>query len=133
MALESTLSARGDTLRLDISDRSSQMPIATVAYPIVGLPFTSCTESGTDTQTCTLPTLVGGVTLALFPESEYRIERGASALSIVGNTVPLITYAKSSGLSLAPGTRLMSRPEYSYGHMVADIESGGDVIGRILV
>lgn len=75
MAIDTSLSARGAFLRLEVSDSASSSNIAQVAYPLVGLPFSICTESGAETDLCRLPTEDGGITLAVFPESEYRLEK----------------------------------------------------------
>ena len=75
MAIDTSLSARGAFLRLEISDSASASNIAQVAYPLVGLPFSICSESGSESNLCGLPTEDGGITFALFPENEYRLEK----------------------------------------------------------
>ena len=133
MAIETTLSARWAFLRLEIADSASHSNIAQVAYPLTGLPFSSCTESGAETNICKLPTENGGITFALFPESEYRLESGGESVSIIENTTPLISYTKSTGLFLAPGITLLARPDYSFGRLVADIQYSGESIGRLIL
>jgi hypothetical protein len=133
MAIETTLSARWAFLKLEISDSASASPIGQVGYPVLNLPLSTCTESGSSTNLCSLPGGDEGIVFTLFPESDYRTEKWGSSMSIVENTEAIMSYTQERWLALSPGISLIPRKEYSAWHLTADIEYLGEVIGRMLV
>lgn len=65
-----------------------------------GLPFSTCIESGSETNNCSLPTNNGGVTFVLFPESDYRFEKDGTSMSIIDDITPRISYTQADGIRL---------------------------------
>lgn len=55
MAIDTSISVRASLLQLEVSDTTTDTPIASVGYPILGLPVQSCIEDHADTNTCPLP------------------------------------------------------------------------------
>jgi hypothetical protein len=133
MAIATVLSPRWAYLSLEVRDSASETYIADISYPLIGLPLSVCTESGTETHLCGSSPSEWGITFALFPESEYRVEKWWSSMSIIEDTTPLISYTSDRWLFLTPGISLIPRAEYSYGWLVADIEESGKVIGRLYI